>query len=76
MTEPCTEKDAIAVLKSHQEDIRTDIKTILDILQGNGQNGLKTQVAIHRTYFKLIGLVLAPLVVGLTVRAVWAWIGG
>jgi len=72
MTQPCTEKETITTLKTHQETILSDVKTILDILQGNGRAGLKTQVAIHKTYFKIIAAIGAPLLTFLTARAVWA----
>jgi hypothetical protein len=66
MTQPCTKEDAI-------EEIRDDVKTVLKILHGNGEGGLKTQVAIHKTFFKLIAGVGAPLLVALIITAVKYW---
>jgi len=71
LTEPCTEKETIAVLKTHQTEIRSDIKTILQILQGNGNEGLKTKVALHGKYFKLIAAVGGLILTG---RIVWGYI--
>ena len=74
MTEPCTEKETITILKTHQEDIRTDVKDILKILRGNGEGDLKTQVTVHKTYFKLIAYIGGPVLTFILAREIWSWI--
>jgi len=74
MTQPCTEKETIAVLKTHQEDIRKNVEKILMILQGNGDGGLKTQVTVHKTYFKLIAYIGGPVLTFILAREIWSWI--
>ncbi len=64
MTIPCTEKEAI-------DDIKAGVKQILQTLNGNGEGGLKTKVAVHRAYFKLIAYVGGPILTFVTARAVW-----
>jgi hypothetical protein len=75
MTTPCSEKETLAVLKTHQQDILKNVKTILDILQGNGKPGLKTQVEIHKRYFRIVAGLGGPVLVFLIARQVWTWIG-
>jgi hypothetical protein len=75
MTTPCSEKETLAVLKTHQEEIRENVRIVLDILQGNGKPGLKTQVEIHKRYFRLVAGLGGPVLVFLIARQVWAWIG-
>jgi hypothetical protein len=51
MTEPCTQKDRI-------KEIRDDVKTVLNVLQGSDANGgLVTRVSNHGKYFKIIAAV-------------------
>ena len=69
MTNPCTKEDAI-------DEIRHKVDRILAILEGNGEPGLKTKVAIHRVYFRLIAGVGGPILVFLTARTVWSLISG
>jgi hypothetical protein len=71
LTEPCTEKSRIAVIETYQKEIREDVKSVLEILQGNSKPGLKTQVAIHSKYFKIIAVVGGMLLTG---RIVWSYI--
>jgi hypothetical protein len=74
MTEPCTEKETIGILKAYQEDIRGDVKDIKVALLGDGKQvkGLATRVAIHSKYFKLLAAFIAILAAA---KALWAWIG-
>jgi hypothetical protein len=62
--EPCLKEDAI-------EEIKRGVKEILQTLNGNGEGGLKTKVALHRAYFKLIAYVGGPILVFVATRAVW-----
>ena len=68
MTDPCTKEDAI-------EEIRNDVKTVLRVLHGNGEAGLKTQVAILKMYFKLIAGIGGPILAGLIITAATYWLG-
>jgi hypothetical protein len=63
MTAQCTEKETLKRLESK-------IDQVLTILNGNGRVGLKTQVTLHKTYFKVMGAIL----LGLIVKVGWAWI--
>jgi hypothetical protein len=75
MTQPCTEKESIAVLKAYQADIRQDVKEIKTALLGDGdKNGIANRVSTHGKYFKMIAYFGGPLIVGLILRAVWAWV--
>ena len=65
MTEPCTEKDTLIRLEMK-------IDQLLEIINGNGKVGFKTQITLHKTYWKIISYVGAPILIGLTIRAVWA----
>ena len=67
MSEPCIKEDAI-------DEIRDDVKTILMVLNGNGEAGLKTKVEIHKTYFKLIAGLGGPVLVGLVITALRYWL--
>jgi hypothetical protein len=71
LTEPCTEKSRIAVIETYQEEIRGDVKTILKVLQGNGDDGIVTRVSKHKTYFRIIAVV-GTLVLG--GRIAWSFI--
>ena len=53
---PCTEKDTL-------ERIEATINKVYECLNGNGKVGLKTQVALHKNYFRIIA-VLGTLVIG------------
>ena len=64
MANPCIKEDAI-------DEIRTDVKKVLLTLNANGEGGLKTRVAIHRVYFKLIAYVGGPILTFVAARAVW-----
>jgi len=76
MTEPCTQKETIGVLKAYQKDIRNDVKDIKTAILGDGKSeGLATQVTVHRKYFNLIAAIGGPVLVALTVKALWDWIG-
>ena len=66
MTAPCTEKDTLA-------RIEKKIDSISETLNGNGKTGLKTQISLHRAYFKIVAALGAPILIGLTVRAIWAY---
>ncbi|MHC4728797.1 MAG: hypothetical protein ACYS17_16380 [Planctomycetota bacterium] len=66
MTQPCTKEDSI-------DEIRDDVKTIIKVLNGNGEGGLVTRVAIHKTYFKLIAGLGGPLLVALIITAIKYW---
>ena len=72
MTQPCTEKETIAVLKAYQADMRQDVKEIKTALVG--EDGLTNKVSTHRTYFKIIAYFGGPMLVGLLLKAVWAWV--
>ena len=72
MTTPCTEKETIAVLKAYQADVRQDVKEIKTALVG--ENGITHRVSTHGKYFKMIAYFGGPLIVGLLLRAVWAWV--
>jgi hypothetical protein len=71
LTEPCTEKSRIAVIETYQKEIRSDVKTILKVLQGNGDDGIVTRVSKHKTYFRIIAVV-GTLVLG--GRIAWSFI--
>ena len=75
MTNPCSEKETLVLLKDGAARREEKLDKIIDILEGNGKPGLKTQVAIHRTYFKLIAAIGGPVLIFLTARTVWSWIG-
>jgi len=64
MTTPCNKEDAI-------DEIKLGVKQILQTLNGNGEGGLKTKVALHRAYFKLIAYVGGPILTFVAARAVW-----
>ena len=67
----CPEKPRIAVLESHQKEIRDNVKVIREILEGDGKPGLKTQVAIHSKYFKILAAVGTLAITG---RIVWGFL--
>jgi hypothetical protein len=68
MADPCTKEDAI-------DEIKDGIKEILHTLNGNGEGGLKTRVAVHRVYFKLIAYIGGPVLTFVLARAVWGLLG-
>ena len=69
MTTPCTKEDAI-------DEIKAGVAQILQTLNGNGEGGLKTRVAIHRVYFKLIAYIGGPILTFVAARAVWGLFTG
>ena len=69
--DPCTEKETLALLKDGAERREKKLDTVLEILQGNSKPGLKTQVAIHAKYFKIIAVVGGMAITG---RIAWGFI--
>jgi hypothetical protein len=65
MTQPCTEKHRLQRIEDKQD-------RILNILEGNGKEGVVTKVAVHRTWFKMTAYIGGPILVGVAVRTVWA----
>ena len=76
MTEPCTEKETISVLKAYQADIRGDVKDIKKALLGDDkEGGVITRVKLHQTFFKIIAVLGSGIIIFLTSQAIWGWIG-
>ena len=65
MTSPCTEKETL-------QRLEMKIDQLLEIINGNGKVGFKTQLTLHKTYWKIVSYVGAPILIGLAIRAVWA----
>ena len=60
MTEPCTQETNIALVQQATTDIKTDIGKMLKILDGNGDEGLTTKVALNKQ----------------SIKRMWWWVGG
>ena len=60
MTEPCTKQTSIALVEQSTQKIERNVEKILKIIEGNGNNGLITRVALNRQ----------------SLTRIWWWIGG
>lgn len=60
MTEPCTQQTSIALVEQSTQKIERNVEKILKIIEGNGNNGLITRVALNRQ----------------SLTRIWWWIGG
>jgi len=60
MTEPCTQETNLAIIREKVGRIDATTDKILKILEGNGADGLITNVALNKQ----------------SIRRLWWWVGG